>query len=111
MSSKPVAGKGYSPNSKQAASPPKQESPSKKSPPKGQPAPAKQPEQPKAKAPEPKKAVAKQPEAPAKGAFDARKYAVNGITEEEVTVAKTSFDLFDSDQGGTVDIKCTFFIT
>ena len=84
MSSKPVAGKGYSPNSKQAASPPKQETPAKKSPAKAQPAPAKQPEQPKAKAkaPEPKKAVAKQPEVPAKGAFDARKYAVNGISEE-----------------------------
>lgn len=119
MSSKPVAGKGYSPSSKHSASPPKQETPSKISPPKGQSVPAKQveqpkskaPEPPKQKAPEPKKSTIKAPEAPSKGGFDARKYAVNGITEEEVTVAKSSFDLFDSDQGGTVDIKCTILIT
>lgn len=46
------------------------------------------------------------PPAPPKSAgFDAKAWAKNGVTEEEVTAAKTAFDLFDSDQGGSVDIK------
>jgi hypothetical protein len=44
--------------------------------------------------------------APQKG-FDPKAFAKNGVTEEEVAAAKASFDLFDSDQGGTVDIKGT----
>lgn len=47
------------------------------------------------------------PPAPAKGKFDPKAYAKNGITEEEVTAIKTAFDLFDSDQGGSIDIKGT----
>ncbi len=43
----------------------------------------------------------------AKGAFNAKQYVKGNVTEEEVMAAKNSFDLFDSDQGGTVDIKCT----
>ena len=43
----------------------------------------------------------------AKAGFDAKKWAVNGVTEEEVNEAKKSFDLFDSDQGGSVDINGT----
>lgn len=50
--------------------------------------------------------VAKAPE-PAKGKFDAKAFAKNGVTEEEVVTCKTAFDLFDTDQGGSVDIKCT----
>lgn len=46
-----------------------------------------------------------QPPAPSKAGFDAKAWAKNGVTEEEVTAAKTAFDLFDSDQGGSVDIK------
>lgn len=46
-----------------------------------------------------------QPPAPAKAGFDPKSWAKNGVTEEEVTAAKTAFDLFDSDQGGSVDIK------
>jgi centrin-1 len=46
-----------------------------------------------------------QPPAPAKSGFDAKQWAKNGVSEEEVTAAKTAFDLFDSDQGGSVDIK------
>lgn len=42
-----------------------------------------------------------------KNSFDPKHYAKGNVTEEEVTSAKTSFDLFDSDQGGTIDIKGT----
>lgn len=45
--------------------------------------------------------------AAAKAGFDPKKWAVNGVTEEEVNNAKQSFDLFDSDQGGSVDINGT----
>ena len=46
------------------------------------------------------------PPAPAaKGGFDAKAYAKNGISEEEVASCKAAFDLFDTDQGGSVDIK------
>jgi hypothetical protein len=50
----------------------------------------------------------KAPEPPKKTAFEAKFYAKNGVSEEEVTVAKLAFDLFDSDQSGSVDIKGTF---
>lgn len=43
--------------------------------------------------------------APAKSGFDPKAYAKNGVSEEEVLVIKTAFDLFDTDQGGSVDIK------
>ena len=45
--------------------------------------------------------------APAKGKFDAKAYAKDGVSEEEVTQIKTAFDLFDTDNGGTIDIKGT----
>ena len=51
---------------------------------------------------------AKPAPAPAKAGFDAKAYAKNGVSEDEVLAAKQAFDLFDSDQGGTVDIKGTF---
>lgn len=62
---------------------------------------------PAVKAPEPTK---KAPEPPKKAAFDAKQWTKNGVTEEEVLVAKVAFDLFDSDQGGSVDIKGTFIV-
>jgi Ca2+-binding EF-hand superfamily protein len=52
----------------------------------------------KAKAPTPAPA-------PAKGGFDPKVYAKNGISEEDVTAIKAAFDLFDTDQGGSIDIK------
>jgi hypothetical protein len=96
-----------SPPAKSPQSPPKGKAPEPVSPPKG-----KAPEPARQKAPEPAKPAKsapapKAPEAPKKGTFDAKAYAKNGVTEEEVQFAKTSFDLFDSDQGGSVDIKCT----
>jgi hypothetical protein len=57
-----------------------------------------------------KKQVAQPVKAPAssqKAAFDPKVYAKNGVTEDEVTASKAAFDLFDSDQGGSVDIKGT----
>lgn len=58
-----------------------------------------------------KKGVApavKAPEPVKKNAFDPKAFAKNGVTEEEVTVVKQAFDLFDTDQGGSVDIKGIF---
>jgi len=43
--------------------------------------------------------------APAKTGFDAKAYAKNGVTEDEVNTIKQAFDLFDTDQGGSIDIK------
>jgi len=48
--------------------------------------------------------------APAKNVFDPKQWAKNGVTEEEVTAIKTAFDLFDTDQGGSIDIKGTFLV-
>ena len=39
------------------------------------------------------------------GAFDAKAWAGNGVSEEEVANIKQAFDLFDTDQGGSIDIK------
>ena len=40
--------------------------------------------------------------------FDAAGYAAKyNLPEDEVLVYKQSFDLFDSDQGGSIDTKCT----
>jgi Ca2+-binding EF-hand superfamily protein len=57
-----------------------------------------------------KKAVsaAKAPEPVKKAAFDIKAYARGGVTEEEVAVCKQAFDLFDNDQGGSVDISGIF---
>lgn len=49
------------------------------------------------------------PAPPAKSGFDVKAWAKNGVTEEDVNAAKIAFDLFDSDQGGSVDIKGTLF--
>jgi len=47
------------------------------------------------------------PTVQSKPGFNPKSYVKDHITEEDVIAAKASFDLFDSDQGGTVDIKCT----
>ena len=46
-----------------------------------------------------------QPPPPPKGGFDVKQWTKNGVSEEEVVAAKTAFDLFDTDQGGSVDIN------
>lgn len=57
----------------------------------------------KKQAPQPVKAA----EPPKKAGFDPKAYCKNGVTEDAVVAAKTAFDLFDTDQGGSVDIKGT----
>jgi hypothetical protein len=49
--------------------------------------------------------AAKVPEPAKKAAFDIKAYVKGGVTEEEVAASKQAFDLFDSDQGGSVDIS------
>lgn len=50
---------------------------------------------------------AKAPEPPKKATFDPKAWAKSGVSEEEVSAAKVAFDLFDTDLGGSVDIKGT----
>jgi hypothetical protein len=52
--------------------------------------------------------MSKSTSANAKNSFDPKPYAKGNVTEEEVISAKTSFDLFDTDQGGSIDIKGIF---
>jgi Ca2+-binding EF-hand superfamily protein len=47
------------------------------------------------------------PASSGKNTFDPKSYAKGHITEDDVIAAKASFDLFDSDQGGSIDIKGT----
>ena len=49
----------------------------------------------------------KQAPPPAKGGFDPKHYAKDGVSEDEVKQIKQAFDLFDSDQGGSIDINGT----
>ena len=41
--------------------------------------------------------------------FNAKAYERPGLTEEEVLEIKEAFDLFDTDGGGSIDPKGTFF--
>ena len=41
----------------------------------------------------------------AKGGFDPKAWAKDGVSEEEISGLKVAFDLFDTDQGGSIDIK------
>lgn len=40
-----------------------------------------------------------------KGSFDLNAYTKSGIPEDQITEIKTAFDLFDTDQGGSIDTK------
>ena len=40
-------------------------------------------------------------------AFNAASYVKPGVTEADILTYKTAFDLFDTDQGGSVDANCT----
>ena len=44
---------------------------------------------------------------PAKSGFDPKAYVRQGVTKQDVMEIKASFDLFDSDQGGSIDIEGT----
>jgi hypothetical protein len=41
------------------------------------------------------------------GKFNAAAFVKPGLSEEEVLEIKKAFDLFDTDQGGSVDLKGT----
>lgn len=43
---------------------------------------------------------------PSKG-FNIANYVRPGVTEDEAKQIKTAFDLFDTDQGGSIDFNCT----
>ena len=43
--------------------------------------------------------------APGKAGFNAADYVRPGLSEAEVAEIKHAFDLFDTDQGGSVDTK------
>ena len=46
---------------------------------------------------------------PAQGkAFHAANYVRPGVSEQEIVDIKTAFDLFDTDQGGSIDTNCMF---
>ena len=51
------------------------------------------------------KAKPQQVQPPAKGKFDPKSYTKHGVSEEEINNIKQAFDLFDSDQGGSIDIN------
>ena len=42
--------------------------------------------------------------------FNAASYVKPGVTEADVNEIKHSFDLFDTDQGGSVDLKGSSFL-
>ncbi len=46
---------------------------------------------------------------PAPKAFNAASYVKPGVTEADILTYKTAFDLFDTDQGGSVDANCTTY--
>ena len=46
---------------------------------------------------------------PAQGkAFNAANYVRPGVSEAEIADIKVAFDLFDTDQGGSIDTNCTY---
>ena len=52
-------------------------------------------------------AATKAPLPPAQGkGFHPANYVRPGVTEQEVVDIKNAFDLFDTDQGGSIDTNC-----
>lgn len=46
---------------------------------------------------------------PAQGkAFNAANYVRPGVSEAEIADIKVAFDLFDTDQGGSIDTNCIY---
>ena len=41
--------------------------------------------------------------------FNLASYVRPGVTEADLLTYKTAFDLFDTDQGGSIDTNCTYF--
>lgn len=67
--------------------------------------------QPPAKNQPAKSAVKEAPKTVPKGTFDPNPWVKQGHAEEVVLEIKNAFDLFDTDQGGTIDTKGNFQIT
>jgi Ca2+-binding EF-hand superfamily protein len=44
-------------------------------------------------------------------AFHAATYVRPGVDEAQILEIKAAFDLFDTDQGGTIDTNCTNALT
>ena len=65
-------------------------------------------QQPPAKSSASKPAVKDTPKAASKGSFDVSQWVKQGHAEEVVVEIKSAFDLFDTDQGGTIDTKGNF---
>lgn len=63
--------------------------------------------QPPAKTTQPagKSNIKEAPKTVAKGTFDPTPYTKSGLPEEAVLEIKNAFDLFDTDQGGSIDTK------
>ncbi len=58
-----------------------------------------------------KKQAQQAPLPPAQGKhFNAAQYVKPGLSEAEVEEIKAAFDLFDTDQGGSVDTKGIFHL-
>ena len=62
-------------------------------------------QQPPAKTQPTKSAVKETPKTVSKGSFDPSQWVKQGHPEEVVLEIKTAFDLFDTDQGGSIDTK------
>ncbi len=53
--------------------------------------------------------ASKGPLPPAQGKlFDPTKFVRPGVSAEEIVDIKSAFDLFDTDQGGSIDTNCKF---
>jgi hypothetical protein len=42
--------------------------------------------------------------------FEPKQFVKSGLSEEDVIEIKQAFDLFDTDQGGSIDTKCNLEI-
>jgi hypothetical protein len=51
------------------------------------------------------------PPAPTSKIFNAASYVKPGLSQAEVEEIKAAFDLFDTDQGGSIDTKGTLCLT
>lgn len=47
---------------------------------------------------------------PAQGKFNHAHYVRPGLSEAEIIEIKNAFDLFDTDQGGSIDTNCTYYL-
>lgn len=59
----------------------------------------------------PTPATTKAPLPPAQGkTFNAGNYVRPGVSEADILDIKAAFDLFDTDQGGSIDTNCNYIV-